>query len=399
MTTNFDLSAVQSALREFDFSGWLFYDFRGSDPLARNVLGLSERPAGTRRWFYYVGAEGEPRGLVHHIESGALDGLPGKKQVYLSWTSLREGLQEILKGGGRVAMQYSPENHLPTLSRVDAGTVELVRSFGAEVVSSGDLVQRFEAALGADQAAGHRRAAKFLGETVDVVFAEVARAIRDGNEITERSLQELALGRFEEAGLVTDHGPIVGVNENAAMPHFEVPETGSATVREGDLLLFDLWAKERGAGSIYADITWCGFVGKSPGEEMKTVFDVVRRAREAAFELCDESFRAGRELRGFEVDRACRQTIEAAGYGEYFTHRTGHSIHELTHGNGANLDDLETHDTRLLLPSTLFSIEPGIYLTGRFGIRTEIDVFHAGDRAEVTGRPRQEELIPILERY
>lgn len=393
-----DLAAIQEALREQQIDGWLFYNFRGNDPIALKVLGLAGRPTGSRRWFYYLPAEGTPRGLVHAIEPGMLDPLPGDRIRYLSWRSLREGLQEFLEGARRVAMQYSPENHIPTVSRVDAGTVELVRSLGAEVVSSADLVQRFEARLDPGQVEGHRRAAGHLRRLIDVVFDHVADAVRERREVTEASLQALALSWLDSRELVTDHGPILAVNAHAADPHFEVPENGSAPVREGDLLLFDVWAKERAPRSVHADITWCGYVGANPPEEMTRVFEIVRSARDSAVDRCREAFTAGRALRGYEVDGAARKVIEAAGHGERFIHRTGHSIHEETHGNGANMDDLESHDTRVLIPWTLFSVEPGIYLPGRFGIRSEVNVLHAGDHAEVTGPPHQERLVPILAR-
>lgn len=391
-----DVAEIQAALGAAGLDGWLFYDFRGSDPIARKTLGLDPENVGSRRWFYLIPASGEPRGLVHRIESTALDSLPGKKTVYLSWQSLEEGLRQLLSGASTVAMQYSPGNHIPTLSRVDAGTVELLRSFGLEIVSSGDLVQRFEATLAPEQITGHRRTADRLHEIVREVFERVAVEIPRGLPLTEKDLQDHAMRRFEELGLTTYHPPIVGVNEHAADPHFEVPERGSARLREGDLLLFDLWAKEDRPGAIYADITWCAFIGAEPPPEMVRVFEVVRNARDAAVALCDEAFRKGRPLRGHEVDRATRDVIVAGGHGEHFIHRTGHSIHEETHGNGANMDDLETHDTRELLPQTLFSIEPGIYLPGRFGIRSEINVLHAGDRAEVTGPGAQTELRGLL---
>jgi Xaa-Pro aminopeptidase len=394
-----DIPAIQAALREAGLDGWLFYNFRGNDPIALKVLGLSGRPAGSRRWFYYLPASGLPSKLNHAIEPGMLEGLPGERTIYLSWRSLKESLARALAGARRIAMQYEPECHIPTISRVDAGTIELVRACGPQIVSSADLVQRFEARLDADQVEGHRRAAVALRSLVDEVFGLVAAELRAGRQPTERSVQDFALRRLEAKGLSIDHGPIVAVNAHAADPHFEVPETGSEPVREGDLLLFDVWAKEKRPRSVYADITWCGFVGRQAPDEMVEVFNVVRNARDAGIARVSEAFRAGRTLRGFEVDRAVRAVIEAAGHGERFIHRTGHSIHEETHGNGANMDDLETHDTRAILPWTLFSIEPGIYLPGRFGIRSEVDVLYAGDRAEVTGGPPQTELICILDRY
>lgn len=393
--STFDLPSVQSALESSGLDAWLFYDFRGSDPIARRILGLDPERVGTRRWFYCVPARGEPRKLVHAIEQRALEALPGGTTVYLTWQSLRDGLRQVVGGAKRVAMQYSPGNDVPYVSRVDAGTVEAVRATGAEVVTSADLVQLFNATLSDEQLDSHRRAAAHLGSLVEDVFALVRTGLRSGEELSERGLQQFAEERLGAAGLVYDHPPIVAVNEHAADPHFEVPEKGSSPVRRGDLLLFDVWAKEERRGSIYADITWCAFLGRDLPEEMARVFAAVRCARDAVVARADDAFRKGEELRGFELDRVARQAIAEAGYGEYFIHRTGHSIHEETHGNGANLDDLETHDTRLLLPRTLFSVEPGVYLPGRFGIRSEVDVYHTGEGAEVTGPPRQKELVLV----
>ena len=391
--SSFDLTAVQSVLKASGIDAWLFYDFRGSDPIARRILGLAPERPGTRRWFYCVPSDGQPRKLVHAIESAALDALPGDKTVYLTWQSLRDGLRGILSGARQVAMQYSPGNEVPYVSRVDAGTVETVRSAGSEVVTSADLVQLFDAALSDQQLESHRRAGKRLRRLVDELFTHVREGLRSGASLSEKSLLDFAEERLTAAGLLYDHPAIVAVNDHAADPHFEVPQSGSADVQRGDLLLFDVWAKESRPGSIYADITWCAFLGEKPPEEMARVFDVVRQARDSVVARADEAFRNGEELHGFELDRVARKNIEEAGYGKHFIHRTGHSIHEEIHGNGANLDDLETHDTRTMLPRTLFSVEPGIYLPGRFGIRSEVDVYHTGSGAEVTGPPHQEALV------
>jgi Xaa-Pro aminopeptidase len=393
----FDLAAVQAALKDTGLDGWLFYDFRGTDPIARSILDLDPAKVGTRRWFYFVPAAGEPRKLVHAIETRALDAVPGSKSIYLTWQSLDEGVARLLGGARRIAMNYSPNGDVPYVSKVDAGTLERVRSKGVEVVSSADLVQLFEATLSDEQLEGHRRAAARLRGLVDEVFALVGARLRAGRTITERDVVDHVNAALRASHLVIDHDPIVGVNEHAADPHFEVAERreDSAPIRRGDLLLFDVWAKEDTPGAVYADITWCAFVGGEPPAEIVEVFNVVRRARDTAVARADEAFRKGTELRGFELDRAAREVIEGAGYGDYFIHRTGHSIHETTHGNGANLDDLETHDTRKLLPRTLFSVEPGIYLPGRFGIRSEVDVYHTGSGAEITGPPHQTELVRI----
>jgi Xaa-Pro aminopeptidase len=390
------LGAIQTAIRDAGLDGWLFYDFRRSDPIARKVLGLDPARSSTRRWLYFVPARGEPVRLVHAIEPRMLDALPGERRVYLTWQSLETGIREALGGARRIAMQYSPRGEVPYVSRVDAGTIELVRACGAEVVSSADLVQLFDATLDDAQLASHRRAAAILRRLVDQVFAHVAHSLKAGEEVTEASVLAFLEERLEENGLENDHPAIVAVNANAANPHFEVPASGSSPVREGDLLLVDVWAREKAPRSIYADITWTAFCGRRVPDEMLAVFAVVRRARDAVIARARRAFRSGEEVRGFELDREARAVIAAAGHGEHFIHRTGHSIHEEGHGNGANLDDLETHDTRRIIPRTLFSVEPGIYLPGRFGIRSEVNVFHTGSDAEVTGPPHQETLRPLL---
>ena len=391
-----NLGAIQRALSDGGIDGWLFSDFRGSDRIAAKVLGLGAEAIGTRRWYYYVPAEGTATALVHQIESKNLDALPGDKKIYLSWRSLEDSLKAILAGARRVAMQYSPQCHIPTISRADAGTVEFVRDTGVEVVSSGDLVQLFEARLSKSQIDSHRRAARLLRNIVQRAFGRVAEAVKAGTPIDERQVQIACLDWLHDSGLQTDHGPIVATNEHAADPHFEVSETSSSLIREGDLLLLDIWAKEHEAGAIFADITWCAYVGAEPPEKMVRVFDVVRSARDAAVTRCESAFSSQSPLSGYEVDRVARQVIEDAGYGKYFVHRTGHSIHEETHGNGANLDDLETHDVRQLIPETVFSVEPGVYLPGEFGIRSEVNVLHTGTQAEVTGGPGQVELLALF---
>jgi Xaa-Pro aminopeptidase len=395
-TTDFSLQTIQQALVEAKLDGWLFYDFRGSDPIARKILGLSPERVGTRRWFYYVPARGEPSKLTHAIEAGVLDTLPGRRLTYLTWESLRTRLREVLRMSCTVAMQYSPRNEVPYLSHVDAGTVEQLRDAGVCVVSSADLVQRFDATLSDAQLDSHRRAAKILRVLIDQVFDKVRQEVVEQGQTSESATLDYMVARLSEEGLLYDHAPIVAVNAHAADPHFEVSPTASSPIRDGDLLLVDVWAREKAAGSIYADITWTVFVGSAVPPEMTEVFEVVRDARDAVVTHAREAFRTGATVRGFELDRVARTLIEGAGYGEYFIHRTGHSIHEEGHGNGANLDDLETHDTRALIPRTLFSVEPGIYLPGRFGIRSEVDVFHSGADAEVTGPPHQVELGALL---
>jgi Xaa-Pro dipeptidase len=397
------VAEIQRALKDAGLDGWLFYDFRQSDPLAYRILKLDPRQFSTRRWFYFVPAEGEPTRINHAIEQGKLDRLPGRKLIYSSWTKLNERLSDALStsnasGGPRIAMQYSPENSIPYISRVDAGTIELVRSLGAEPVTSADLVQLFEAVWTEGQYDSHVTAAKNIHDIIQEAFAEVGRKVGAGEPVTEYDIQQFMVRRFEEENMTCDGDhPIVSVNENAASPHYQPSAERFSPIERGDFLLLDVWAKLKTPGAVYADQTWTGFVGTEPSAEHVKVFTIVRDARDAAIEFVRESVGAGREIKGAEVDDVSRGVIERAGYGEYFTHRTGHSIGEEVHGNGAHIDNLETRDSRRIIPRTCFSIEPGIYLPGNFGVRSEVDVYVGdGGRVEVTGLPIQTDLVLIL---
>jgi Xaa-Pro aminopeptidase len=384
---------IQEALRREGMDGWLFFDHHGRDPLAYRVLGLSPATHCTRRWYYFIPAQGEPRGLVHRIESGVLDPVPGEKVRYSSWTEQTGGLKRLLGGARRVAMQYSHECAIPYVAMVDAGTVELVREQGAEVVSSAELIQHFEARWNAAALESHLEA----GRRVDRVRAEAFRMIgertRNGGSVQELEVKNFVRDGFTKAGLTTDHGPIVGVNANASNPHYEPMEGTTQPIRAGDLVLLDMWAKLDQPGAVYYDITWTGFCGANPPEEMLRVFGVVREGRDRAIERVQRGVRAGEAVRGFEVDDAARGYIESQGYGQFFVHRTGHSIGQEVHGNGANMDNLETHDERRIVPWTCFSIEPGIYLE-KFGVRSEVNVFVEERDARVTGE-MQKELVLI----
>lgn len=393
-----DITNIQDALRQRELDGWLFYSFRGSDPIATNVLGLHEGHA-TRRWFYYIPAKGEATRIVHSIEREALDSLPGVKKVYLPWEQLHGHVRETLAGAGRIAMQYSPMNAIPYISRVDAGTVELIRSFGTEVVSSADLVQQFEAVMRPEQLQSHLDAAVAMRQIVDTTYAEVARRIRDGVPTVEREIQDFMMGLYSKANLVTDHPPIVAVGPNSAMPHYSPPELGSAPLRRGELLLTDLWAKLDKPHAVYFDITWTCFMDDHVPDEHARVFEVVSGGRDAGISFVQQRVAAGETVFGWEVDNATRASISAEGFGDYFIHRTGHNIHEMVHGNGANIDNLETRDERRLVPNTCFSIEPGVYLPGKFGIRSEVDVYLTETEAIVSGQPIQSHLIPVLAEF
>lgn len=387
---------IQEAIRGIaGLDGWLFYDFRGSDPLAYRVLRLDPARHVTRRWYYWVPSHGQPVKLVHRIEPHVLDELPGDTQHYVSWTEQKAMLGAMLEGRRAIAMQYSPLNAVPYVSRVDAGTVDLVRSLGVEVMSSADLVQRFEAVWTDQQLASHRDAAEKLRRIVTEAFGHVGDWIRSERAMTEYDLQQFILGRMEAHGLLTGSPPIAAVNRHSADPHYSPAAQGSTVLARGDLVLIDLWAKRPEAESVYADITWTAYVGSEVPARHREIFEIVRRGRDAALTFVRERVSRGEFPCGWEVDEVCRDVIRSAGYGEQFLHRTGHSIGEEVHGNGANLDNLETQDGRRLLPRTCFSIEPGIYLAGEFGIRSELDVYLSDREALVFGEPLQSEIVRI----
>jgi len=387
------LSEIQQALREQQLDGWLFFDHHHRDPLAYRVLGLDPALEPTRRWYYLIPSEGEPRKLVHRIEAAVLDSLPGEKSAYSSWSGLVDGLTHVIGGRRRLAMQYSPKCSIPYVSMVDAGTVELVRGLGAEVASSANLIQYFEARWDEAKLASHLEAGRRVDAARRAAFELAGERTRAGAGLTEWELQQFILSRFAESGLVTDHGPIVAVNEHAADPHYEPAEQGSDAVRRGDLLLIDMWAKLNQPRSVYYDITWTGFCGSQAPAEVEKVFQVVREARDRAIRRVQSAAEKGEPLHGFEVDDEARGYIKSQGFGDYFVHRTGHSIGEEVHGAGANMDNLETHDERRIIPWTCFSVEPGIYLK-EFGVRLEVNVFVGDREARVTGEI-QEELVLV----
>jgi Xaa-Pro dipeptidase len=390
------LEEIARALGDAALDGWLFYDFRHSDPLAYRILGLSSQGITTRRWFCYVPARGPARALVSAVEVERLAELGVETVVYRSADGMLAALGDLLSGARRIAMNYSPRCAIPYVARVDAGTVEIVRSLGVEVVSAADLIQRFEARLEPSQLESHRRAAALVRRVVDETFAEIARAISSDAPVSEYSAQQFVLARFAAHGLTADDPPIVAVNANAARPHFEPSSTADTQIRRGDLVLLDLWAKEPGAASIYADLTWMAYAGGQVPEEYARVFAIVAEARDVAVDFIRARVGAGEPVRGEEADRVARGVIERAGFGAQFVHRTGHSIGREVHGTGANLDSLETHDHRTLIDRTCFSVEPGIYLPGRFGVRSELDMTIEDGRAAVSAAPAQREIVPLL---
>jgi Xaa-Pro aminopeptidase len=386
------IPAVQGALREEGLDGWLLYDFHGSNPIARRLAGLDNGgKMTTRRWYYLIPVAGEPRKLMHAIEPFNLDHLPGGKTIYSQRDTLASGLKSVLGGMKRIAMEYSPQNAIPYISRVDAGTVEAVRALGADVVSSGDLVQRFEAIWSAEALRTHRAASAALYRIKDRAFDLVRESRRSGRPVSEMDVQRAMVGWFAEEGLVSDAPPVVAAQENAGNPHYMPTEAKHRGVGDNEVLLLDLWGKLSDAGAVYADITWVGFTGASVPEPYVAAFTAARDGRDAAVALVKERVAAGRAIRGFEVDRACRDVLASAGFGDQFIHRTGHSLGTEVHGNGVHMDDFETHDERKLIAGTGFTIEPGVY-TDAFGVRTEINMFVADRDATVTG-PLQTEFV------
>jgi Xaa-Pro dipeptidase len=390
---SFDVQAVQKDLKAAKLDGWLFYDFRGRDPIAHRILQL---PNGmrTRRWFYFVPVKGEPRKLVHKIESESLAALPGETLYYAAQSELQDNLEKLVDGALSIAMQYSQRNAIPYVSMVDAGTVELVRSVGPKIFSSADLVQKYEACWTAEQLESHLAAGEIVDRIVREAFQLAAKGARDGRPLTEYVLKQWILKEFETAGVTAEEGPDVAVGPNASDPHYGPVEGKAAPIREGELLLLDVWARKKTPGSVYYDVTWTGFLGATVPDEYAKVFAVVREARDRAVELIQSSVAKRKPLQGWQVDNAARNVINDAGYGEYFFHRTGHSIGESVHGNGVNMDGLETRDTRHLIPRTCTSIEPGIYLK-KFGIRSEVNVYIGEHEARVTGAV-QKEILPLL---
>ncbi|HTA69313.1 MAG TPA: M24 family metallopeptidase [Bryobacteraceae bacterium] len=385
---------IQEALRDEKLDGWLFFDHHQRDPLAYRILKLNPARTVTRRWYYFIPAQGEPKGLVHAIESGVLTGLPGKTQIYSSWGAQVDGIKNLLAGCRRIAMQYSPNCAIPYVSLVDGGTLELVRSTGVEVVTSANLVQLFEARWTAEQLEMHLEAGRRVDRVRAEAFQTIGMALQANRTINEWQVNRFIRDGFEKSGLVTDHGPIVGVNANMSNPHYEPGPEGSREIRKGDAVLIDMWAKLDRPGAVFYDITWTGYCGAEPPSAIQNVFEVVRDARDRAVERVQSAMRKNESIHGFDVDDAARGYIKEKGFAEYFVHRTGHSIGEEVHGTGANMDNLETHDERKIIPGTCFSVEPGVYLP-EFGIRSEVNVYVGPGEARVTGE-KQKKLVAIL---
>ena len=395
----FSLPAIQSALTEFGFDGWLLYDFRGSNVLAQRVLHMPAGFHGSRRYFYFVPAKGTPTKLVHRIETDVLDHLPGDKVIYLRWQELEAAIQKVVSGHKIVAMEYSPRNGNPYISRVDAGTVELVRSFGSDVVSSGDLISLFESVLTEEQLQSHLAASEVTNAAFARAWKFIADQVRTHEHVEETAVSDEIMRHFAEHNLTTYSPPIVGVDANGGNPHYSTGTGANTIIKEGSFVLVDLWAKQTTPGACYSDLTRTGFVGRTVPEKYTKIFNIVAASRDAGIAAVTSAFAAGRPIRGGEVDDAVRNVIEKAGYGEYFCHRTGHNLAQEVHGNGTHMDNLETNETRRILPKTMFTIEPGIYLP-EFGVRSEVDVYiHADGQVQVTGGPLQTAVVAILAEY
>jgi Xaa-Pro aminopeptidase len=395
--TQEQLHRIQSTLRTLGVPAWLLYNFRDLNPISSRIFGLTPHHHQTRRWAYLIPAEGTPKGLSHRIESHIGAMMIGEVTEYSSHTEFRQGIAALLDGLDVVAMEYSPGNAIPIVSRVDAGTIELVRSCGTDVISSADLIAHLEARLTPEGIDSARRAGALVRDVMMRAFGFIRDRITKEETVTEYDVQRLIMEEFEFRGMETDHPPIVGVGPNSANPHYEPTAERHLEIRRGDFVLIDLWAREKGEGTVFGDITWVGYVGEEVPERYVKVFEIVRDARDAALDRVREAFERGEKVTGAELDDVARGVIDRAGYGAFFTHRTGHSISTQLHGAGANIDNFETEDTRSILPGTSFSIEPGIYLTGDFGVRCELDVLIADDGVPVaTSEPVQREVVAIM---
>jgi Xaa-Pro dipeptidase len=386
-----DVKIIQEALREKGLDGWLLCDFRNRDYLAYRVLGLNFEKMSSRRWYYYIPARGEPKKLVSVVERQRLDSLPGKQMTYLSWNELHASLKKMMGPRKKIAMQYSPLNHVPYVSMVDGGTIELLKRLGYRIASSADLVQTFVSVISEEGYRTHMAAAAVMDRIMEEAFEQIRQGVMSRSGVTEIGVQQYIMRRFKEEHLVTYDPPMVGTNEHPADPHFDLTPENSRLFKEGDTVLIDMWAKKDVPGAIYYDITWVGYIGATPPRQYQEIFAAVKNGRDAAVEFVRQKFAREQVCYGWQVDDACRNVVKKAGYGRYFLHRTGHSITEETHGNGVNIDNLETKDERALLPGCCFSIEPGIYLQGKMAVRTEINMFIRHDGIpEVTGKVQQE---------
>ncbi len=390
------IAQIQQKLKEYKLDGWLLYNFRGNNQFASKILEMPAGKLSSRRYFYFIPSSGSPQKLVHSIEQYDLDHLPGEKTIYNQWKTLHDGLKKILSGSKTICMEYSPNNDIPYLSKVDAGTIEFIRTFGVNIISSGDIVQYFEARWNDEQYNDAQDTANILLRTIDKAFNFIGESLRSKKKLTEYDVQQLIMGEFEKHNLTTYAPANCSVNGNGANPHYDPSPEVSSEIKKGDYILIDWWAKKKKPGAVYADFTWVGFAGIDVPKKYQEVFDIVKGSRDSAVEYLKKEFASGRKVRGCDVDDVTRKYIEERSYGKYFIHRTGHNIGEEVHGNGAHIDNFETMDVREIIPETCFSIEPGIYLPGEFGIRLEIDVYISKNREVILlGKKYQNEIVTI----
>jgi len=390
------IADVQSHLRQEGCDGWLLYDFQRINPLARAFLALPEDYLTSRRFFYWIPTQGEPIKIVHAIETHVLDHLPGRRVVYLKWQEFQERLASVLQGVRKVAMEFSSHCSLPYVSKVDAGLIDLIRSFSVEVVSSANFLQYYTCVLDEEQLALHYEAAEFLSETAALAWEKIAQALALGKPIDEYQVAQFIQNRISLEGFINEDAPICAVNEHSADPHFIPKKETARIIQKGDFILIDLWCKKNHPKAVYGDITRVAFAGARAPRRHEEIFAIVRKAQESATDYVMARFAQKDYPKGYEVDAVCRRVIEQAGYGANFTHRTGHNIYTKDHGPGAHIDGLETHDFRTLIPPTCFSIEPGIYLPGEFGVRLEYDLVSIdADTVQITGGV-QEEIVCLL---
>lgn len=389
-----DINQVQATLQEWKLDGWLLYDFHKSNPIAYEILGFQDGII-TRRWFYWIPRDGTPIKLIHSIEAEYFDRIPGRNCVYTGWQEMNAHLEGILTKADTIAMEYSPKGAIPYISRVDTGTFELITSFGPDIVSSADLVQLFQARWDDEAYDLHMQTVPIMFDLKDRAFQIISEKIRNGDTVTECQIQDWIMDGFAKNNMETEDPPIVAVNEHSGQPHYSPDHANDTEITEGDFVLIDMWARLKQSKATYVDITWTGYVGEEVPERYTQIFNIVAEARDTGVQLIKDRWEAGKDIAGWEVDNATRAVIEDAGYGKFFTHRTGHSIDTSVHGNGVNIDNLETQDRRKIIPGMGFSIEPGIYLS-EFGIRSEIDVVMTENGPEITTLPLQTHVLPLL---
>lgn len=374
------LPSIQQKLKDEKMNGWLIYDFRRNNDIGCDFLEIPHDQLLTRRFFYWIPKYGEPVKVVSLVEPNSLDHLPGKKLTYLSWQNLEQYVKSLLTPQTSIVMEYSPKNAVPAVSKVDAGTMDLIRSFGVDVLSSAEIMQHYTSVWDESQLKLHLEAAKVLDDTAQKTWQMIHDVIKANHKLTEYDVQQFMIEYMHMNHCVLEGHPICAINENSADPHYTPTAKKSKSIVPGDFILIDLWCKKKERHAVFADITRVACLGK-PTEKQQMVFQIVRKAQQQATEFVQKRILEDKPLMGWEIDQAARQVIVDADFGQYFIHRTGHNIDIKDHGNGTHIDSLETLDLRPIIPNTCFSIEPGIYITGEFGVRLEYDIFIKADKS------------------